>query len=141
MGEGACFCGRAVSATRRKYCSYPCQALGARISYYRLDGPTYQQLLSSQSGLCAVCGRELRIWQEARPPSIDHNHLTGRVRGILCQGCNLRVGWFERAMRNGSKVLTQERDGFAAKIARYLGLAESDVGGFRGAGVPDAQEK
>jgi hypothetical protein len=38
----------------------------------------------------------------------------------VCQSCNLRVGWFEHAMKNGSQVLTQQVDGFAAKITRYL---------------------
>ena len=36
-------------------------------------------------GLCHLC--------KARPGvSIDHNHDTGRVRGLLCQGCNSALG-------------------------------------------------
>ena len=59
--------------------------------------------------------------QEYRAPSIDHDHVTGLARGVLCQSCNLRVGWFEQAVRHGSGVVVaQQRDGFAAKIAAYL---------------------
>ncbi len=112
-----------MSPTRRRYCSYPCQALGARLSPYKIDGWTLQQLLRSQGGACAICGKKLLFWPEVRPPSIDHDHATGQVRGVLCQSCNLRVGWFEQAMKNGSQVLTQQVDGFAAKIARYLKIS------------------
>lgn len=117
-----CFCGRPLSATRSRYCSYSCQALGARLSQYGIDGWELQRLLDSQGGACAICGKRLLFWPEVRPPSIDHDHATGQVRGVLCQSCNLRVGWFERAMKNGSQVLAQRVDGFALKIARYLKL-------------------
>jgi hypothetical protein len=109
-----------VSPTRRKYCSYPCQALGARLSQYGLDGWTFQELLRSQGGVCAVCRKALLFQPEVRPPSIDHDHATGKVRGILCQSCNIRVRWFEQAMKDGALVLAQHVDGFALKIARYL---------------------
>jgi len=112
-----------VSATRRKYCSYPCQALGARAAQYGLDGWAFQQLVRSQGGRCAICGKRLLFQSEIRAPSIDHDHATGEVRGVLCQSCNLRVGWFERAMKNGLSVLAQDLDGFATKIACYLKLS------------------
>jgi len=109
-----------VSLTRRKYCSYSCQALGARLTSYKVDGSTFQKLLRSQNGMCPICGKKLLLWPEVRPPSIDHDHRTGEVRGILCQSCNLRVGWFELAIKHGSQVMTQQADGYAIKIARYL---------------------
>lgn len=118
-----CFCGRQVSPTRRRYCSYPCQALGARLAHYGIDGSILEQLLRSQGGACAICGKELLFWPEVRPPSIDHDHATDQVRGVLCQSCNLRVGWFEQAMKSGSQVFAQQVDGFAMKIARYLRMS------------------
>lgn len=117
-----CFCGRPVSPTRRKYCSYPCQALGARLTQYGLDGWTFQQMVRSQCGACAICGKQLVFNAEIRAPAIDHDHATGEVRGVLCHSCNLRVGWFEHARKNGWSVLAQDLDGFATKIASYLKL-------------------
>jgi hypothetical protein len=126
-----CFCGCPVSATRRKYCSYPCQALGARLTVYGIDGALFRELLQRQPGVCAICAKPLIISFEVRAPSIDHDHRTGRVRGILCQSCNLRVGWYEQAMKNDSMVAAQQLDGFAIKIARHLGLAAQGAFGPR----------
>jgi|ERR1700687_2554246 len=117
-----CFCGRPVSPTRRRYCSYSCQALGSRLAHYGIDGSRFLRLLESQGGACAICGKAIHLWAELRPPAIDHDHTTGRVRGVLCHSCNLRVGWFEQALKTGSQVLAQQVDGFAMKIAHYLKL-------------------
>lgn len=125
--SSVCFCGRSISPPRRRYCSYPCQALGARLAQYGIDGAVFHELLWRQAGACAICAKPL-LFFEVRPPSVDHDHLTGRVRGILCQSCNLRVGWFEQAMANEGTVAAQQLDGFAVKIARYLGIDSGVVG-------------
>lgn len=41
-------------------------------------------------------------------PHIDHNHKTGKVRGVLCGYCNLFVGRVEKAMDNGQMVKIKE---------------------------------
>ena len=92
------------------------------MSHYGLDGWTFQRLVIGQDGACAICGKPLLFHPEVRAPAIDHDHVTGKVRGILCQSCSLRVGWFEQAMKNGSLVFSQHLDGFAVKIARYLNV-------------------
>lgn len=43
-------------------------------------------LLASQDGLCAMCRTD------DEPLQVDHDHLTGEVRGILCFSCNLALG-------------------------------------------------
>lgn len=48
---------------------------------YGLD---YHQLISLPTA-CEVCG-------ETENLHIDHNHTTGKYRGVLCQGCNLALG-------------------------------------------------
>jgi hypothetical protein len=49
----------------------------------------YEQLLEQQAGLCAICGRPPR---SRRVLDVDHDHLTGIVRGLLCGNCNRAVG-------------------------------------------------
>ena len=129
-----CSCGRYVSAPRRRYCSYTCQALGSRLAFYGIDAEDFLLLLQRQGGRCAICAKTLTISPEVRPPSVDHDHVTGQVRGVLCHGCNLRVGWFEQARKSGSQVLSQQIDGFATKIADYLNrhAAESAAGRTKG---------
>jgi len=41
---------------------------------------------------CAICGR--RASEIGRPHAIDHDHGTGKVRGILCEPCNMGLGKF-----------------------------------------------
>lgn len=62
-------------------------------NHYRLTLDDYQKLLASQGGGCAICGRE----QEVTPGwklSVDHDHVTKLVRGILCGHCNRGIGHF-----------------------------------------------
>ena len=75
-------------------CLYPCAFLRARITKYDLTLDTYSQLLRSQHGLCALCGVKLSTLPP-RTVVIDHDHTTGRVRGIVCQSCNSRLRWFD----------------------------------------------
>ena len=52
----------------------------------------YMRLLASQNGVCAICGKPCRTGHRL---SIDHDHKTGKIRGLLCGSCNLFVGQLE----------------------------------------------
>ena len=43
-----------------------------------------------QDWACAICQRETKTRL-----GVDHNHKTGKVRGLLCQGCNVALGQIE----------------------------------------------
>jgi len=47
-------------------------------------------LLEHQHGVCAICRT-----RPARTLCVDHCHVTGQVRGLLCSGCNLGIGQFK----------------------------------------------
>lgn len=57
---------------------------------YGLSAAQYAALLARAAGKCELCGTELDGDER-----IDHCHETGLVRGILCNRCNLGLGWFE----------------------------------------------
>jgi len=49
----------------------------------------YTALLESQGNRCAVCRRDnsgQRDWH------VDHDHVNGKIRGLLCNPCNLLLG-------------------------------------------------
>jgi hypothetical protein len=49
----------------------------------------YDELLAAQDGRCAVCGRTPRAGAKLH---VDHDHVTGAVRGLLCFSCNASLG-------------------------------------------------
>lgn len=58
---------------------------------YGLTPDEYEQMLSTQAGVCAICGN-------AAPSGvlhIDHNHKTDQIRELLCPPCNTGIGLFQ----------------------------------------------
>jgi hypothetical protein len=64
---------------------------------YGITGPEREVILESQSGKCKLCKQIVEFDGTARQYSgcIDHDHKTGRIRGILCGNCNTWVGFLE----------------------------------------------
>lgn len=54
---------------------------------YGLTTESFNELLVSQSGRCAICNNPLN-----EKFCIDHCHSTGAVRGLLCYPCNTGIG-------------------------------------------------
>lgn len=68
-----------------------------RASHIRKYGITvneYNQILEAQNHACAICGSKNGGFKKIRSFAIDHDHLTGKVRGLLCQPCNTGLGLF-----------------------------------------------
>lgn len=64
-----------------------------RVRKYGLTKDTYLAMVKSHCGRCAICnslGKELQV---------DHCHVTGKVRGLLCVGCNTALGKFKDDIR------------------------------------------
>lgn len=63
-----------------------CQRAAEQRSYVKKQyGITLDEYRALKESGCAVCGSHHRL-------AIDHCHTTGRVRGVLCMGCNIAVG-------------------------------------------------
>jgi len=57
---------------------------------YGMTPEQYLKLIHAQQGKCACCDTILS--ENKRYVHIDHDHETGRIRGILCHSCNLMLG-------------------------------------------------
>ena len=57
----------------------------------------YEAMVRAQDGRCAICGTGEPGGRGARTGSfaVDHDHGTGRIRGLLCNGCNTGLGLFK----------------------------------------------
>jgi len=53
----------------------------------------YNKLLEIQNGCCAICGTD--SCASGRNFAVDHNHQTGKIRGLLCKFCNTALGQFK----------------------------------------------
>jgi hypothetical protein len=95
-GGEFCHRGHRYDGVREKDQARICSTC-TRITYlkneYGVSLEWYEETLEQQGGGCATCGG---------PPGgsrvffcVDHNHKTGRVRGLLCKDCNLALGIVE----------------------------------------------
>jgi hypothetical protein len=57
-------------------------------SKYGITSEDYEAMLAKQNNGCAICGRAPGKFKL----HVDHDHATGRVRGILCHQCNWYLG-------------------------------------------------
>ena len=55
---------------------------------YGISLEDYTFMFNSQNGKCAICDRS------GRDLAIDHDHITGKIRGLLCFACNTSLGKF-----------------------------------------------
>lgn len=64
---------------------------------YGITPEEYDSMFERQGGLCALCGRPERRRYKDRllRLSVDHNHQTASIRGLLCHACNTGLGAFE----------------------------------------------
>ena len=58
---------------------------------YGLSIAEFNNILLAQNMKCAICKEPLDL-QNPHNVVIDHNHLTGKIRGILCKKCNFAIG-------------------------------------------------
>lgn len=65
--------------------------------HYGLSMAAYDEMESRQEGRCAICGErpgdQPHTYLKARRLHIDHDHKTGAIRELLCNGCNRALGF------------------------------------------------
>ena len=75
----------------------------------------FDRMVESQNGLCAICeGKNVKINGRIVSLAVDHNHETGKVRGLLCNGCNTSLGRFKTIA-------------ILKKVIKYLEETDGDI--------------
>ena len=79
----------------KSYC--PIDQRKKRVKYkYGIEWEEYLIMFEEQGGLCPICDKLIKPrGQQSEIGCVDHNHLTGEVRGLLCNACNVGLGVFE----------------------------------------------
>jgi len=73
------------------------------VSVYGLTLARYRELEAAQGGVCKICKKS--DTSKKRKLHVDHNHLTGVVRGLLCHNCNVGLGAFRDSKTNLQNAL------------------------------------
>lgn len=63
---------------------------------YGITEKEFEDKISHQSGRCAICSS---IFTSTKHTHIDHNHTTGKVRGLLCSRCNHLLGHAKESLQ------------------------------------------
>ena len=74
-----------------------CKECLRKLSSFRKTGWTpedYEEAYIKQDGKCAICGCKLNSSRYTRFAG-DHDHRTGKLRGLLCTNCNTALGLFK----------------------------------------------
>ncbi len=58
---------------------------------YGITIEEYKDMYIKQNGLCAICEEP----EQTISLSVDHDHITGKIRGLLCTNCNNGLGRFK----------------------------------------------
>jgi hypothetical protein len=81
---------------------------------YNIELSVYDDMLKRQSGCCAICetSKSTSTYGKNISPhfAIDHDHATGRIRGLLCNNCNRALGLFGDSvvvLKNATKYLSK----------------------------------
>ena len=70
-----------------------CRTENGLLQKYGLTQIEYDRMYQIQNGSCNICNTHQS--QLPKALSVDHCHTTGKIRGLLCQDCNLALGRFK----------------------------------------------
>lgn len=85
---------------------------------YDLTPEEYWSLFLSEDGACWICQRTQKKWL-----AVDHDHKTGKIRGLLCSQCNSVLGWVEAVgLENIQKWISDEHN---TRVLDILGITKT----------------
>ncbi|MFI0211941.1 endonuclease VII domain-containing protein [Streptomyces diastaticus] len=101
--QGCAVCDGQIPDSKRNdavYCSTECANVAATARRYGMTTRELADMRHAQGSACAVCRHaNVRLF-------VDHNHVTGAVRGLLCGNCNSGIGLLQDNPRVLERALT-----------------------------------
>ena len=101
------------NAPSQFFCSPKCAHRGVSTAYlrrcYGITLRDYEELLKIQNHRCAICDGEgfaMDVNRHKVKLVVDHDHATGRVRGLLCHNCNRALGLLQDSAQNLEAAIT-----------------------------------
>lgn len=90
-----------ASALRRKQTNPDKEKNRHYLIRYGITSEQYNEMLSLQNGLCALCKQKEYVRStdgtgSSKRLAVDHDHNTGKIRGLLCHSCNVALGQYEK---------------------------------------------
>lgn len=73
---------------------------------YGITTEEYDRMLAEQGGSCAICDRE----PKKRRLSVDHDHSTGKVRGLLCTPCRSSIVYFANRLNLIKEYISKHKE-------------------------------
>jgi hypothetical protein len=64
----------------------------SRMSSYGISKENFEKMLENQNHNCAICGNKMILSFDR---IMDHDHVNGKIREILCRKCNCGIGFFK----------------------------------------------
>jgi hypothetical protein len=84
------------ASARARYSKNKDKIAGRRLKKFGITTEVYDAMHSAQGGLCAICRRpemaRATRSKNAKRLAVDHDHVTGKVRALLCSFCNTAIG-------------------------------------------------
>ena len=80
----------AIKRVKKAYCPQRARKQFLRRNY-DISIEEYDEMLELQSGSCAVC-KTTQAGGKHNVFCVDHDHITGKVRELLCKDCNIALG-------------------------------------------------
>lgn len=85
-----------------------------RLRTYDLEPEHFARLYVFQRGACAICRTALAVDET----HIDHNHSSGAVRGLLCQPCNVGIGFLRDDVQSLTRAIKYLQNPPTLKVFR-----------------------
>jgi len=102
-----CLVCKSPTSNRTVICKQ-CQSINTSWKHLNFTAQDYYNLYEKQEGKCCICKSEYySVNKKDHRLAIDHDHNTGKIRGLLCLHCNTRLEWLEKYIEDALEYINK----------------------------------